>query len=173
MSGAIPPLPQYAVMAWCLVKAQGLYFTLVLCVLGTEIFQQKQLSVYSRFCDTLCCIKIHCVHRSRFCLHTVHILLHCHLYSSTWPAFEVPVVDVPKLLKVKCEQRFSHLWNQYRSLRICYFYTLVTWMFYCFQSSCKSVHRIRLCNILWCKCLHFTPLHCRLGACVLLRIFLA
>jgi hypothetical protein len=23
MSGAIPPLPQYAFMAWCLVKAQG------------------------------------------------------------------------------------------------------------------------------------------------------
>jgi hypothetical protein len=23
MSGAIPPLPQYASMAWCLVKAQG------------------------------------------------------------------------------------------------------------------------------------------------------
>jgi hypothetical protein len=28
MSGAIPPLPQYAFMAWCSVKAQGqLYFT--------------------------------------------------------------------------------------------------------------------------------------------------
>jgi hypothetical protein len=28
MSGAIPPHPQYAFMAWCLVKAQGqLYFT--------------------------------------------------------------------------------------------------------------------------------------------------
>jgi hypothetical protein len=26
MSGAIPPLTQYAFMAWCLVKAQG-YFT--------------------------------------------------------------------------------------------------------------------------------------------------
>jgi hypothetical protein len=23
MSGAIPPLPQYALMAWCSVKAQG------------------------------------------------------------------------------------------------------------------------------------------------------
>jgi hypothetical protein len=29
MSGAIPPLPQYAFMAWCSVKAQGqLYFYL-------------------------------------------------------------------------------------------------------------------------------------------------
>jgi hypothetical protein len=25
MSGDIPPLPQYTFMAWCLVKAQGLY----------------------------------------------------------------------------------------------------------------------------------------------------
>jgi hypothetical protein len=30
MSGAIPPLPQYAFMAWCSVKAQGLYLTLIL-----------------------------------------------------------------------------------------------------------------------------------------------
>jgi hypothetical protein len=33
MSGAIPPLPQYAFMAWCLVKAQGqleLYLYLIL-----------------------------------------------------------------------------------------------------------------------------------------------
>jgi hypothetical protein len=31
MSGAIPPLPQYAFMAWCLVKAQGqLYLYLFL-----------------------------------------------------------------------------------------------------------------------------------------------
>jgi len=30
MSGTIPPLPQYASMAWCSVKAQGqLYFTLI------------------------------------------------------------------------------------------------------------------------------------------------
>jgi hypothetical protein len=30
MRGAIPPLPQYAVMAWCLVKAQGqLYLYLI------------------------------------------------------------------------------------------------------------------------------------------------
>jgi ribosomal 50S subunit-associated protein YjgA (DUF615 family) len=42
MSGAIHPLPQYAFMAWCLVKAQGqLYLYLftneeVLCRIGTE-----------------------------------------------------------------------------------------------------------------------------------------
>jgi hypothetical protein len=30
MSGAIPPLPQYVSMAWCLVKTQEqLYFTLL------------------------------------------------------------------------------------------------------------------------------------------------
>jgi hypothetical protein len=28
MSGAIPPLPQYAFMAWCLVKAQGQLYLL-------------------------------------------------------------------------------------------------------------------------------------------------
>jgi hypothetical protein len=26
MCGAIPPLPQYAFMAWCLVKAQGQFY---------------------------------------------------------------------------------------------------------------------------------------------------
>jgi hypothetical protein len=26
MPGAIPPLPQYAFMAWCLVKAQGQFY---------------------------------------------------------------------------------------------------------------------------------------------------
>jgi hypothetical protein len=31
MSGAIPPFPQYTLMEWCSVKAQGkLYFTLLL-----------------------------------------------------------------------------------------------------------------------------------------------
>jgi len=31
MSGAIPPIPQYVFMAWCLVKAQGqLYLTFYL-----------------------------------------------------------------------------------------------------------------------------------------------
>jgi hypothetical protein len=29
MSGAIPPLPQYVLMAWCLFKAQGLYLYLL------------------------------------------------------------------------------------------------------------------------------------------------
>jgi len=28
MSGTIPPLPQYAFMAWCLVKAQGQLYLL-------------------------------------------------------------------------------------------------------------------------------------------------
>jgi hypothetical protein len=30
MSGAIPPLPQHAFMAWCLVKAEGQLYLLVL-----------------------------------------------------------------------------------------------------------------------------------------------
>jgi hypothetical protein len=29
MRGGVPPLPQYAFMAWCLVEAQGLFFTLM------------------------------------------------------------------------------------------------------------------------------------------------
>jgi hypothetical protein len=38
MDAAIPPLPQYAFMAWCLVKAQGLYLYLYLIILkGLEI----------------------------------------------------------------------------------------------------------------------------------------
>jgi hypothetical protein len=36
MTGAIPPLPQYAFMTWCLVKAQGLYlFYLTFTMCGT------------------------------------------------------------------------------------------------------------------------------------------
>jgi hypothetical protein len=42
MSGAIPPLPQYAFMVWCLVKAQGqLYLYLFLrqfCILFVHFF---------------------------------------------------------------------------------------------------------------------------------------
>jgi hypothetical protein len=46
MSGAMPPLPQYALMAWCLVKAQG---QLYLLPLPTELisainFEKKILS---------------------------------------------------------------------------------------------------------------------------------
>jgi hypothetical protein len=29
MCGAIPPLPQYAFMAWCSVKAQGQFYLLI------------------------------------------------------------------------------------------------------------------------------------------------
>jgi hypothetical protein len=44
MNGAIPPLPQYAFMAWCSVKAQGqLYLTLPLTYL--------QLTVNIRFLE--------------------------------------------------------------------------------------------------------------------------
>jgi hypothetical protein len=39
MSVAIPPLPQYAFMAWCLVKAQGqLYFTLLVTTWRATVF---------------------------------------------------------------------------------------------------------------------------------------
>jgi hypothetical protein len=41
MSGAIPPLPQYAFMAWCSVKAQG---QLYLYLLPDCIFQQMSLT---------------------------------------------------------------------------------------------------------------------------------
>jgi hypothetical protein len=38
MSGAIPPLPHYAFMVWCSVKAQGkLIFTLVVVVVVVVI----------------------------------------------------------------------------------------------------------------------------------------
>jgi hypothetical protein len=36
MSGAIPPLPQYALMAWCSVKAQGQLYLLPLPVYAVE-----------------------------------------------------------------------------------------------------------------------------------------
>jgi hypothetical protein len=36
MSGAIPPLPHYAFMAWCSVKAQGQFF-LYLCLRSLNI----------------------------------------------------------------------------------------------------------------------------------------
>jgi hypothetical protein len=39
MSGAIPPLPQYAFMAWCSVKAQGQFnFVVVVVVVITHSF---------------------------------------------------------------------------------------------------------------------------------------
>jgi hypothetical protein len=44
MSGAIHPLPQYAFMAWCLVKAQGqlyLYLTLYRCETWSLTLKEK------------------------------------------------------------------------------------------------------------------------------------
>jgi hypothetical protein len=47
MRGAIPPLPQYASMAWCSVKAQGqLYFTLQL----HSVYKMKEMGKYSKTC---------------------------------------------------------------------------------------------------------------------------
>jgi flagellar basal body-associated protein FliL len=33
MSGAIPPFPQYALMAWCSVKAQGLNHIIIIIII--------------------------------------------------------------------------------------------------------------------------------------------
>jgi hypothetical protein len=48
MSGAIPPLPQYAFMAWCLVKAQGIsvYFC-------NQLYKIFTYSLVSSCCCTL------------------------------------------------------------------------------------------------------------------------
>jgi hypothetical protein len=43
MRAAIPPLPQYASMAWCSVKAQGQLYILLLSKI------QFQLSIYEEF----------------------------------------------------------------------------------------------------------------------------
>jgi hypothetical protein len=48
MSGAIPPLPQYAFMVWCSVKAQGqlyLYFTQVYGEHGEDDYMLCRLEV--------------------------------------------------------------------------------------------------------------------------------
>jgi hypothetical protein len=52
MSGAIPPFPQYAFMAWCLVKAQG---QLYLLPFHTCNIQSLKLSVQSEVsrCSTV------------------------------------------------------------------------------------------------------------------------
>jgi hypothetical protein len=38
MSGAINPLPQYAFMAWCLVKAQGQLYLFIYANYGTTVW---------------------------------------------------------------------------------------------------------------------------------------
>jgi len=41
MSGAIPPLPQYAFVAWCLLKAQGELYTYIYNDLNIYIYIYK------------------------------------------------------------------------------------------------------------------------------------
>jgi hypothetical protein len=45
MSGAIPPLPQYAPVAWCAVKAQGQFY---LYLIGHIKFWSENLGVDGR-----------------------------------------------------------------------------------------------------------------------------
>jgi hypothetical protein len=45
MHGAIPPLPQYAFMAWCLVKAGGQLYLYPLGALIAKEIQRKQPTV--------------------------------------------------------------------------------------------------------------------------------
>jgi hypothetical protein len=49
MSGAIPPLLQYAFMAWCLVKAQGRHYLLPLGALyrAATVFRAAAMLFYS------------------------------------------------------------------------------------------------------------------------------
>jgi hypothetical protein len=55
MSGAVPPLPQYAFMAWCSVKAQGqLYIYLTLPYLTLSYITLPYLtSSHGRHVDTI------------------------------------------------------------------------------------------------------------------------
>jgi hypothetical protein len=45
MSGAIPPLPQYASMAWCSVKEQGQLYLLLLPFVGQDVAKVRHLDV--------------------------------------------------------------------------------------------------------------------------------
>jgi hypothetical protein len=44
--GAIPPLPQYAFMEWCLVKAQGQLYLYLYCILN--VVKKKDVSCPSK-----------------------------------------------------------------------------------------------------------------------------
>jgi hypothetical protein len=50
MSGAIPPLPQHAFMAWCLVKAQGQLYLFIAC--QTDSLSSERTEMYLR--GTIC-----------------------------------------------------------------------------------------------------------------------
>jgi hypothetical protein len=52
MSGAIPPLPQYTFMAWCLVKAQRQLLEVCLC--NTLVTNSRALAGNYM---SLCCVK--------------------------------------------------------------------------------------------------------------------
>jgi hypothetical protein len=56
MSGAIPPLPQYAFMAWCLIEAQGQLY-LYLLHGGLVTFEVWILLSYSTYVLCLSCTK--------------------------------------------------------------------------------------------------------------------
>jgi hypothetical protein len=57
MSGTIPPLPQYAFMAWCSVKAQGQIY-LYLSSLRHVIFMQDILESGKKYNGKLCKLSI-------------------------------------------------------------------------------------------------------------------
>jgi hypothetical protein len=46
MNGAIPPLPQYAFMGWCLVKAQGQLYFFPLRIRAVDITSRKTLIIF-------------------------------------------------------------------------------------------------------------------------------
>jgi hypothetical protein len=47
MSGAITPLPQYAFMAWCLVKAQGQLYLLPLPVMVMDYKHSSSRNIFT------------------------------------------------------------------------------------------------------------------------------
>jgi hypothetical protein len=60
MGGAIPPFPQYAFMAWCLVKVQGqIYLFLPLSKAAQLQFSQDHLDGYYTLILELCILGVH------------------------------------------------------------------------------------------------------------------
>jgi hypothetical protein len=61
MSGAIPPLPQYAFMAWCLVKAQGKLYLYLVLLIKVIYFSVESLGVLKHIQDAIllasCCLQ--------------------------------------------------------------------------------------------------------------------
>jgi hypothetical protein len=81
MSGAIPPLSQYAIMAWCLVKAQGqLYLYLYL----------KLLSAKVNYCT---CQRMTWIEAFNWCIKITTVTSSCIIWSHD-------LIPIPYILQV-------------------------------------------------------------------------